>query len=313
MKSVASYAEYISELRKTFGNCDGIPEKVAVQEFIDYWSLYDDWGILVSEVIQDIRELELRRKDHNIPGRKKRISSYKQYLEKLHAEFGIPESLPESSRITAFIDEYELFFDWGITEEDVSEDLQCFIEGKYIEMLRDSAPVRKPVRRVVQKSSTLQRSTEDIPGYENIVIDRKPHISGDSTRLESTVTADHAGQDIYLVDGDNHITEGQKGIERLKKSSKVRAFFSQEGAKRKFDRKFKDRPNVSSEFVTPGDQAVDNRIKSEVGQLQKKGNPNITIVSHDTGFVKFSKKRAETKGKVVSVVKSVNEAIGKKE
>lgn len=77
-------------------------------------------------------------------------------------------------------------------------------------------------------------------------------------------------QKTIFIDGDNHFDEGKKGIEHKSKDTKVRAIFSQSGAKDKFDRKYRGKPNVSSKLVPSGPQAVDNQIKSEAGQLLKK-------------------------------------------
>ena len=115
-----------------------------------------------------------------------------------------------------------------------------------------------------------------------------------------------------LVDGDNHFDTGKKGIERTKKDIDVRVMFSQPGAKKKFDKKYGDRPNVSSKLVAPGDQAVDNQIKSEAGRLLKSGNNDVTIVSQDKDFKEYSsRKKKENKRNRISTAKSVQEKINR--
>ena len=119
-------------------------------------------------------------------------------------------------------------------------------------------------------------------------------------------------QETIFIDGDNHFDEGQKGIDQLSENAKVRAIFSQPGAKRKFDIKYGNRPNISSKCVKPGNQAVDNQIKTEVGQLLKKENQDISIVSQDKGFVKYGNRKENGKdGNSINVVKSVEDRKGK--
>ena len=334
MKTVKSYTEYTKLLKAAFDGCERMPEQRDIQLFIDSNSLYDDWRILISDVSQDIRTLILKPKAYKSSHKKKRISSYKQYLEKLHETFGIPETMPESSRISAFVDEYELFHVWGITEEDVSEDLQSFIDGKYEEMHKDTTPVYKPVTRVVSKPSPIapvsSHKAYPIPSYTYIPQPRiysspatKPETPKSEEKPkprkpvrrkpEGKVKAKPEKQETIFLDGDNHFKEGQKGIERLSKKTKVRAVFSQEGAKRKFDNKYGDRPNVSSKLVEPGDQAVDNQIKAEAGQLLKKGNQDITFVSHDSDFAEYRDRKKNRKdGNSITVVRSVKDRKPKK-
>lgn len=333
MKIVKNYTEYTKVLKEAFGGYEKMPEQRDIQLFIDSNSLYDDWRILISDVSQDIHTLILKPKTYKSSPKKKRISSYKQYLEKLRETFGIPETMPESSRIKMFIDEYELFRVWGITEEDVSKDLQSFIDGKYEEMHKDTMPVYKPVTRVVLKP----RPIATVTSYKSYPISSYTYIpqlrvySPPDTKHETSKGEEKpkpkprkavgrkpsvkvkAKQETIFLDGDNHFKEGQKGIERLSKKTKVRAVFSQPGAKRKFDNKYGERPNVSSKLVEPGNQAVDNQIKAEAGQLLKKGNQDITFVSHDSDFAEYRDRKKNRKdGNSITVVKSVKDRKPKK-
>ena len=112
---------------------------------------------------------------------------------------------------------------------------------------------------------------------------------------------------VILIDGDNHIREGEKGIHNIPKNQEVKVYFSQEGAKSKFDKRTKNRTNVSSYYVKPGNQAVDNRIKSEAGQRYSNGE-SVYIVSQDKGFSKYAKKK-DNAGKKIHAVKSVIDTI----
>ena len=306
-----------------------MPGQDNVQAFIDTYSLYDDWGIIVSEVTQDIMTLHLKSEVYSSSHKKKQISSYKTYLEKLRDAFGIPETMTESSRISEFIEEYNLFSVWGITEVDVSKDLQSFIDGKYDEMYKDAVPVYKSVSRAVSKQRTItpvaSHRTDSIPSYtynpqprvymssdkkQEISKREEKHKQRKTTEMKLSVKAkaNREKQETIFLDGDNHFDEGQKGIERLSKKTKVRAVFSQPTAKRKFDKKYGTRPNVSSKLVEPGGQAVDNQIKAEAGQLLKKGNQDITFVSHDKDFAEYGdRKRNKKDGNSITVVKSVRD------
>ena len=75
-------------------------------------------------------------------------------------------------------------------------------------------------------------------------------------------------------------------------------------------RKYQNRPNVSSKLVSPGDQAVDNQIKAEAGQLLKRGNQEVTFVSHDRGFDKYkNRKNDRSSGNRITTVKSVKDKL----
>ena len=129
----------------------------------------------------------------------------------------------------------------------------------------------------------------------------------------TTITVDaQQSQPDWQTDPAPTITQGQKGIELLPAKTKVKAMFSQEGAKRKFDKKYRKHPNVSSRLVKPGNQAVDNQIKAQVGQLLKMENQDITIVSHDKGFNEFAgRKKRKHEGTRILVVKSVKDRLSK--
>ena len=58
---------------------------------------------------------------------------------------------------------------------------------------------------------------------------------------------------------------------------------------------------------------MDNQIKSEAGQLLKKGNQDITIVSHDKCFEVYRDRKKNGKdGNRITVVKSVKDRKPKK-
>lgn len=57
-------------------------------------------------------------------------------------------------------------------------------------------------------------------------------------------------------------------------------------------------------------KAVDNQIKAEAGQLLKRGNQEVTFVSHDRGFDKYkNRKNDRSSGNRITTVKSVKDKL----
>lgn len=341
MKKIKNYKVYLKKLKDTFGDIENLPDNKAIQAFIDRNNLYDDWQIVLADVEQDIRTTILLKKSISIQKKQNRITSYKQYLEKLHDSFGIPKSMPSYTKIKEFVDEYELLRIWKVNEDDVSEDIQSFIDGKYEEMYLEATSLNKPdvpvtPKRIFppvtyhptnryssytytsleQRYGTRSQDSKNLDDEKTLKqkkrVNKKHAVKGlkqeKIDNIKHTVKDKEEKQETIFIDGDNNIKEAQKGIEELSKKVTVIAVFSQEGAKNKFDEKYKNRPNVSSKLVKPGDQAVDNQIKSEVGQLLKKENQDITIVSHDNGFKEYAEKKKNNKGgNHICVIKSVKE------
>lgn len=325
-KKINNYIEYQKRLKEFFSGIKEMPSSEEVQSFIDEYNLFIDWQIIILDVKKDISSLILK----NITGKSKSISSYKQYLVKLKESFGSLDEMPSRKQIEEFIEEYNLGKSWGIVEEDVVKDLEEIINGKYDDMLKDSAYVHDiTVKKTVTKSSinpyspSVNRSTQKITfqlnSSSNIDYGRLyGHTYNSSSKVNKTKKNSKKFQpqrkQTIFIDGDNHIREAQKGIEHTTKNTTVRAIFSQVGAKRKFDRKYQNRPNVSSKLVSPGDQAVDNQIKAEAGQLLKKGNQEVTFVSHDRGFEKYkNRKNDRSSENRITTVKSVKDKLKMKE
>lgn len=335
---IKNYGEYLKRLKESFSDAKQMPSNEEVHCFISKYNLDSDWKILIVEVRQDILFQILNSK--STANKQKRILSYKEYLIKLKDAFGIPKVMPEDSKIKDFISEFGLEKNWGITVKDVSEDLEKFISGKYDELYRDAiyepkpkTSVQKPVRQSytyvppVQKTVSVSRLTGPListyisPGYGYTSADAQPILTEPKNLLKKSpvsksVKEEHGQkkeeselQKTIFIDGDNHIDVGQKGIECTSKDIKVRAIFSQSGAKEKFDKKYGDRPNVSSKLVSPGSQAVDNQIKTEAGRLLKKENQDVVFVSYDSDFKEYADKKNNKSQNRISVVKSVGEAL----
>ena len=333
---VKNYGEYLRRLKEDFSGAKQMPSADEVRSFISRYNLYSDWKIVITDVRQDIFLQILNSK--TIADKQKRISSYKEYLIKLKAAFGIPKVMPEDSEIEDFISEFGLEKNWGITVKEVSEDLEKFISGKYDELYKDA--IHKPKHSVhtpVQQSYTYVPSVrKPLPisrqvchailtsissgccvsqnASQKLVRTKNPlqnnPTSKPAKQKHSWKKKESKLQETIFIDGDNHFDEGQKGIECTTKDTKVRVIFSQPGAKRRFDRKYGRRPNVSSKLVSPGNQAVDNQIKAEAGQLLKKRNQDVTIVSQDTGFAKYRDRKKNNKlGNKISTAKSVREKL----
>ena len=318
--NIKNYSEYLKTLQETYNGIEEIPSDEELQGFISDNNLFDDWNIVVSDVKLDVI-------NHILPHlKKKKIHSYKTYLERLKEEFGIPKVMPCDNQLDEFITKFSLGEMWGITKDDVKEDLNDIIDGKYDEMYESAIRSRqkkqtKPVNYTYNRSTTptvTHYSTPTFTTYRpsySVEKDYQPRVKKYTPKhKEKSKKEVYKSEDManILVDGDNHFDEGQKGIEHTSKNTKVKVFFSQPGAKRKFDKKYRKRSNVSSKLVKPGDQAVDNEIKAEAGRLLKE-KKNVAIVSQDKGFKKYGdKKNKNSYGSKVKTAKSVKEVIKKK-
>ena len=245
-RCVKSYRQYLKKLKERFGEIKQMPSDDDVRAFIKQYDLDKDWQIVVSEVKADISRL--------IP---KKISTYKGYLEKLREEFGIPDTMPDISRIESFLEEYKLEKIYGIKADDVRKDLESFTAGNYNDMIMDAVQDYKPsVKRYVSQPykpvSTIHTPTHTIsvlpkPSQPK----QKPQAQSNRQNIQKSESSKSKRnnqkskgkernakqiigkeQETILIDGDNHIDEGQKGIEHTAKDTKVRAFFSQEGAQK---------------------------------------------------------------------------------
>lgn len=336
---VKNYGEYLNRLKESFGGAKQMPSDYEVQFFISRYNLDSDWKIIIADVRKDIRWQILNSK--TIVDKQKRILSYKEYLIKLKDVFGIPKVMPEDSEIEAFILKFGLEKDWEITVKDVSKDLEKIISRKYdkvyIDAIHEPKPsVHKPVQQsynyvpIVRKPVSVSRSTGSsiltyiLPSDGCTLTDAQPALTKSTNLLKkssaSNPVEEECGQKkeepelekTILIDGDNHFDEGKKGIEHTSNDTEVIVFFSQSGAKEKFDRKYRGRPNVSSKLVPPAPQAVDNRIKSKAGQLLKKRNQDVIIVSQDSDFKKYvDRKKNNELGNKISTAKSVEERLKK--
>lgn len=320
-KKIRNYAEYVDKLRQEFGSINGRPKEIDIKNFITKYNLYEDWGIHAVEVDKDITDLILLISN-------KKISSYKQYLEALKGSFGIPKDMPNVAEISDFIYKYNLYDIWGITENDVAIDLLCLMHGKYEEMYREAIMMsRNNISVESKKKSTPQ---VDIKKHNTTTIEpQKPFNKRTTVSLKHSVVSikksippkgnfstsvrnkKSAGkevkEEIIQIDGDNHINEAVNGIEEISEQTTVIAYFSQAGAKRKFDKEYNGKSNVSSKYVEPGNQAVDNQIKTDAGRYLQE-NKKVTVVSHDSDFSDYKKrKKEENKNYDIEVSKSIKD------
>lgn len=237
--------------------------------------------------------------------------------------------MPNDSDIQAFIEKYYLGKMWKIVVDDVKEDLQNIIDGHYSVMLSEKTTKKTVETKPYVSKTEFQTSNSGVskgtntyssgiysdykPANKTIKEKKNPKSKPEDKILNKQTEKGKETEHTIFIDGDNHFDEGKKGVGNVSKNTKVRAVFSQIGAQRKFNRKYGNRPNVSSKLVPPGDQAVDNQIKAEAGRLLKKGNQDIDIVSQDKGFGKFAKKKNKNElGNHLSTAKSVKEILKKR-
>ena len=322
---INSFPEYLKTLKNNFDKIESMPSDEDIYSFISFNNLESDWGIVIEDVKKDITQNILIRQTKHTNKNKMIIRSYEEYLIKLKEYFGIPTSIPSTNNIKKFIEEYSLGRIYGITVEDIKEDLDGFIDGKYEEMMEEAVLLKqqhapkssfssnnKPVVRynynITRSYSsynpqyTPPKQVVSLPAAKPAKPNRQKNKIAPSPQKQKKET-----QDTFLIDGDNNLNEGIQGIEHTRKDTAVKGYFTQEGAKRRFDRKFANRPNVSSELVEPGNQAVDNKIKDEARRLAKQKNQNVTIVSQDKGFQEVRGKRKN--GSRISTAKSVKEKL----
>ena len=328
--SISSYESYLQMLKETFGIPDKMPEYIEIQRFIDTFGLRR-WEITVKDVCEDLRAFmngryeEMYRdavpRQYAARKTKPGLRSISSYLQKLKETFGIPDKMPEYIEIQRFIDAFGLRR-WEITVEDVLEDLTAFMDRYYEEMCQDASQnhtniadntpqakcayrytstytprIYRPARPTRPQSvCTFQMSAPAFPHQ---------HTQAPGKHKTHEKNIRKKPKEIILIDGDNHFDEGRKGLEN-ESEAKVLAFFSQPGAKKKFDKEYGGKPNISSKLVPPGNQAVDNQIKAMAGQLVKEPDQKVSIISQDKGFQKFAaKKNQHNTGDPIIVSRSV--------
>ena len=154
---------------------------------------------------------------------------------------------------------------WNIAEKDL-----------YLEIEREADRLRAlaKIRRLIP----TKESIHSIPNeYKKSIID------ANKARGRKKQTESNHGKrkcSLILVDGDN-ISNAELIQLNYAKNSNVKLFLSKEEQIENI------KEQVSNDIikVTPGDQAVDNRIKSELGQMVKNNiYESICIVSHDRGY-----------------------------
>ena len=95
---------------------------------------------------------------------------------------------------------------------------------------------------------------------------------------------DNESKSIFvMVDGDNNPFHNMDGYEKIKNMTNVDVvvYVANESLAEEYKRKYR----VKTVFVSPGDQAVDNQIKTIAGNKAKNGEyDKLVIVSSDQGY-----------------------------
>ena len=115
---------------------------------------------------------------------------------------------------------------------------------------------------------------------------------------------------LFLVDGDNHVNEGLSGVMNTRKQDTVQVFVTQDGLSDRLKKKYGDRIRVTK--VRPGNQAVDNVIKSRIGQeASKSDHSELYVLSHDKGYAGQLEKAHKKGKKKYRQAHSIKQAISK--
>ena len=120
--------------------------------------------------------------------------------------------------------------------------------------------------------------------------------------------SEHYSGEYYLVDGDNHPYEALEGINSLSKYDTVTVFVTQEGLRDNLYAKYGNR--ISVVMVSPCDQAVDNQIKTILGNAVNRNRKykKIHIISHDRGYediIERYRKKYNLKNNELDLQKSI--------
>lgn len=316
---IENYSEYIKMLKMNMAYDKEFAKVEHIRKFINKYDLDKDWKITIEDVKEDIETIRLKNG---------KIYTYAEYLDKLEENFADLDVMPTNNQIEQFIGKYHLYEDWNIVVEDVEKDLQSIILNKETSKLKNTFVI--PVTRnksnyEVKKNNIYSQKlapfnfANSYHGYTNTTLPSKNVGERSHNQYKCIPSATKhlsksEGRTTILIDGDNHLGEAIRGIEHSTNKT-IEAYFSQPGAKEKFDRKYKNKQNVKSKLISPGNQAVDNVIKSRTGQLLKEKNQNIKIISQDKGFQRYinkKKEKSELNGNKVCVCKNVDEALTKK-
>jgi len=108
-----------------------------------------------------------------------------------------------------------------------------------------------------------------------------------------------------MVDGDNHVYETLDSMVRNNNQRSCIVYYSDKNLEVKLHQRYDNVLKLFTIYVKPGDQAVDKRIKTDVGQiLKEKAKAKVVIYSHDKGYDEYIK-RVEKKGKKNRVKRKV--------
>ena len=131
-------------------------------------------------------------------------------------------------------------------------------------------------RRRAEERLRIQSQSRPEPVVEQRKVERK---------LNKPIKKSHERTEIknlYLIDGDNHIYEAIERIGLADDTDIIKIYVSQDGL---YDKLLKEKMHhVEVILVPPGDQAVDKRIKSVLGNAVKQDYSDIFVISNDKGY-----------------------------
>ncbi len=171
---------------------------------------------------------------------------------------------------------------WGVSESEILDYIQR--ENTRIESIKKDY-VKKDrfmTGYVYYMGGSPYWSSEPKDGKK--IIER---IERDNNRIK----VKDSGKTIIAIDGDNHWTEAVEGIERVSDKEDIIIYAADENVLKKIKGKKGVGDKVKTVSVKRGNQAVDNRIKTELGKVAKEHSySKIIIISHDQGYNDIIKK-----------------------
>lgn len=196
-------------------------------------------------------------------------------------------------------------------------------ESDILDSIHKEQERRLALKLVERATFTKPKSSESVVGHEYYMGGKpywsreplsKPTHSNEIRQVSAKISAARARNVaepvLVLVDGDNHVYEALKGIDKIRRKFDIEVYVTDNNLKIKLKEKY----GLDAKIVKRGPQAVDNRIKGIAGDQAKKHKyKKIAIISHDKGYEEKIKEwisKYEYKSGQIKRVESIRQALG---